>query len=211
MRDSAPMSPPRAQRVRRWLVAVGVAAAVAAPSAWWATDRLEQRNDFCNACHLADGVALHLEKRRDFDELPPASLAAAHGAAAVEGRDAAAFRCIDCHGGTGALGRARVKLLSARDAFWYVVGRFEEPQGMRWPLLDADCRRCHESFGESVRADWEDPAFHQLAVHNHRLGMACVTCHRTHEPGSPELDFLDPAYVRGRCAECHPEFEEGMG
>jgi nitrate/TMAO reductase-like tetraheme cytochrome c subunit len=203
------MTPRRAQRVRRWLMLAGVAGVVSAPTGWWVTDRLEQRNDFCNACHLPNGEPLHLENRRDFDALPAASLAAAHGAAGVDGRSDPAFRCIDCHGGTGALGRARVKLLSARDAFWYVVGRFEEPEGMHWPLLDADCRRCHESFGESRSAAWGDP-FHELAVHNHNLGMSCVTCHLTHEPGRAELDFLEPAHVRGRCAQCHPEFEEGM-
>ena len=205
------MSLPRTGRRWRWLVAAGVAGAVTAPTGWWVTDRLERRNDFCNACHLPDGAALHLANREDFDAVPPASLAAAHGAAQVEGRDDSAFRCIDCHGGTGALGRARVKLLSARDAFWYVVGRFEEPEGMHWPLLDADCRRCHESFGEARPLASGDPAFHELAVHNHRLGMACVTCHQTHEPGRADLNFLEPAHVRGRCAECHPEFEEGMG
>lgn len=205
------MPAPAPLRLRRWLVAAAAVGALAAATGWWVTDRLEQRNDFCNACHLPDGVPLHLENRRDFDAFPPPSLAAAHGAARVAARHDPAFRCIDCHGGTGLLGRSRVKLLSARDAFWYVVGRFEEPEGMHWPLLDRDCRRCHESFGETPSAAWGDPAFHELAVHNHRLGMACVTCHRTHEPGRAELDFLDPTHVRARCAECHPEFEEGPG
>ncbi|MEN8183984.1 MAG: hypothetical protein ABFS46_15770 [Myxococcota bacterium] len=199
----------RQGRVWYWLGAASVVGSLAATTGWWVTDRLEQRNDFCNACHLPDGVPLHLESRRDFDALLPASLAAAHGSASVEDRDDPAFRCIDCHGGTGALGRARVKLLSARDAFWYAVGHFEEPEGMRWPLQDADCRRCHASFSEGEESASGNPLFHELAVHNHRLGVACVSCHVVHEPGLAEVDFLDPAHVRARCAECHPEFEEG--
>ena len=193
----------------RLLVLGVLAGGVAGPAGWWLTDRLEQDDDFCNACHLPDGVPLHLENRRDFDATEPVSLAGAHGLARVEGRDDPAFRCIDRHGGTGVLGRARVKLLSARDAFWYVVGRFEEPEGMHWPLQDADCARCHPSFSERPADAWRDPLFHELPVHNHELGVSCVSCHWTHEPGGlPEADFLHPRRVRARCAECHPEFEE---
>jgi hypothetical protein len=179
---------------------------------WLVTDRLEQDDDFCNACHLSEDTPLHLEKRRDFDTQPPASLAAAHAVAEVEGRDERVFRCIDCHGGVGIAGRLRVKLLSAKDAFWYVVGHFEEPKGMRWPLLDADCSQCHASFEEAQAGAWRDPKFHELAVHNAALGMGCVECHLTHEPGGlVDANFLHPAQVRSRCAECHPEFEEEEG
>ena len=192
---------------RSWIVPALVAGAVGAPSGWWITDRLEQANDFCNACHLEAGVRLHAGQRRDFDARPPLSLAGAHGAARVAGREDPAFRCIDCHGGTEALGRSRVKLLSAKDAFWYALGRFDEPEGMRWPLWDADCAKCHASFEEREGAP--NPRFHELAVHNHELGMECVACHLVHEGGGlAEADFLHPKHVRSRCAECHREFEE---
>src|SRR3990172_4521384 len=115
---------------------VALAALVAAPLAWRLTDRLERENEFCTSCHLPDGSPLHRAKGEHFRRLPPATLAGAHAAAGVRGREPVAFLCIDCHGGVGALGRARVKLLSARDAFWYALGRFEEPDAMRWPLWD---------------------------------------------------------------------------
>jgi hypothetical protein len=203
------MGGPGASVPLRWL-ALGVASSALAVAGWVGTDRLEQRNDFCNACHLQDGTALHLETRRDFDQRPAVSLAAAHAEASVEGRPDPAFRCIDCHGGVGPVGRTRVKILSARDAFWYAVGRFEEPDGMRFPLWDEDCSQCHASFRERAPDAWRDPGFHELAVHNVNLGMACVACHRSHEPaGLAEVSFLEPTHVRARCAECHPEFEEG--
>jgi len=28
------------------------------PTSWWVTDRLEEDNDFCNACHLPNGTRL---------------------------------------------------------------------------------------------------------------------------------------------------------
>jgi hypothetical protein len=184
-------------------------AALAAPAGWLVSDHLEQDNDFCNSCHLAPGQPLHRDVRRDFDAAPPASLAGVHGAARLESREDGAFRCIDCHGGHGLVGRARVKALAAKDAFWYVMGRFEEPQGMRWPLWDEDCRKCHASFDESEGESWRRPRFHQLAVHNVALGVDCVDCHRVHEAGgNPKAYFLETAHVRGQCALCHSEFAE---
>ncbi len=192
-------------RALPWLA---LGALVSAPLGWVVTDRLEQDNTFCVACHLEPGRPLHQAKLDDLAAMPPLTLAAAHGGSPLEGREDPAFRCIDCHGGTGPVGRARVKLLSAKDAFWYVTGRFDEPEEMHWPLWDADCRKCHDSF-EPGDATGGDPRFHELAVHNEALGVACVACHRVHDPGGlPGHHFLHPAQVRARCAECHPEYEE---
>lgn len=181
---------------------------------WVVTDRLERENTFCVSCHLTETKPLHEAKLERFRARPPRTLAGAHGAAGAETpRGERAFRCIDCHGGTGPLGRLRVKALSARDAFWYVVGRFEEPEGMRWPLWDSDCRQCHADLGAEPEAGpGEDPAFHDLAVHNHDLGVSCVTCHLAHErDGLQDFHFLHPRPVRAQCASCHPEMEETGG
>ena len=76
----------------RILAIAGAVGAVAAPAGWLVTDRLEQRNDFCNACHLEPGVPLHAEIRRAFDGRPPSSLAAGHAAAGNEHRADGAYR-----------------------------------------------------------------------------------------------------------------------
>jgi hypothetical protein len=110
----------------------------------------------------------------------------------------------------GAIGRTRVKLLAAKDGFWYAVGHFEEPTHMRWPLHDEDCAQCHPDFDTSPPAAWEAPRFHQLPVHNVELRVGCVECHLAHdEGGDPQAWFLHAPRVRSQCARCHPEFEEG--
>jgi hypothetical protein len=177
---------------------------------WVVTDHLEQDDDFCNACHVSTGVALHAEIRRDYDARPAPSLSARHAAARLSGRADGAFRCIDCHGGKSFAGRLRVKALAAKDALVYVSGRFQEPETMRWPLWDEDCSACHPSFEEADEDSHGSPAFHALPVHNADLGVACVECHSAHEPGGdPVAFFLRRAPVRAQCARCHSEFEQG--
>jgi hypothetical protein len=195
----------RRERRFRVLLTACLAGAASAPAGWWVTDRLEEDNDFCVACHLEPGVPLHREKHEALNRVPPPTLASAH---AVAGWDERAFRCIDCHGGAGFLGKARVKMLSAKDAFWYAVGRFDEPDEMHWSLHDADCTKCHSSFEEREREPGRDPLFHELAVHNAELGVACALCHLSHDEGGlADHHQLHAGEVRAQCAACHPEFE----
>ncbi len=205
--------------MRRALLIASIAAAASAPLGWWATDRLEANDAFCTSCHLASGTKLHADNAADFAARLALSLAVAHAAAGNDAHADGAFRCIDCHGGTGFVGRARVKALSLRDGLIYLTGRFAEPHGMSWPLRDEDCRRCHREFAstsaasEDASASFEGseaPAFHALSVHNRALGVACVGCHLAHERGGlANHNFLHPEPVRAQCVRCHPELEEG--
>jgi len=193
----------------RVLVFVGVSAIVALPAGWIATDAIERNNDFCTSCHIDGDVPLHRDVRADFERRPPASMAASHaGAIARERPEDPSMRCIDCHGGVGLLGRAKIKLLAARDAAVWLAGRGEEPTEMRHPLVDADCRQCHPTFDPRVDPHAPEP-FHALPVHNIDLGMACVACHTAHvDTGDESFHFLETERVRRRCAHCHSAFEQ---
>jgi hypothetical protein len=185
-----------------------LAAVIGAPAGWMVSDAVERQNDFCNACHLPDGGGpLHLSIREGFDARPPASLAGRHASAIrADASPSDPARCVDCHAGVGLVGRARVKVLAARDALVWLGGDFEEPDHMSTPLLDADCLQCHPVFDETP-SDLPRPRFHELGVHNRELGVDCVECHLSHEPGDPGFHFLDLAHVRRQCAGCHSEFE----
>ena len=197
------------ERTKRLFIGLVAAGVLATSVGWFGSSYLEQDNDFCNACHLQPGVPLHIDIREDFDARPVASLEGVHAAAMRPIGES--FRCIDCHGGVGLLGQARVKALAARDAFWWAVRHFEEPSGMRWPLWDADCRQCHLDFSKAAQAaeaTSATPPFHALGVHNVELGVSCVECHLSHETGGDEdLYHLRPVLVRGQCARCHTEFK----
>lgn len=193
-------------------IAIGLAGVGLACAGWLISDALEANNDFCNACHLPTGAALHKEIRRHFDAEDVRNLAAVHGSSPLGQAGATrAFRCIDCHGGTGLLGRAKVKVLAAKDAMVWLAGDFDEPDHMEYPLGEADCRQCHPGFESQENADPDTTRFHFLAVHNADLGVDCVECHTVHEGGTDaKLFFLDAAHVRKQCGRCHSEFQEKM-
>ncbi|MBW2275332.1 MAG: hypothetical protein JRG96_18860 [Deltaproteobacteria bacterium] len=195
---------------RSILIGMVVLGTVMAPTGWIVSDALERNNDFCTACHHADGTPLHIQIRRDFDGRPVHSLAGLHAGARVPERALRpATRCIDCHGGVGLVGRARIKALAARDALVWLTGDFEEPTEMKHPLGDADCRQCHLRFEETL-PDFGAEPFHSLAVHNVELGVDCVECHRAHETGgAAEIYHLQPDHVQAQCARCHSEFQGG--
>ena len=194
-------------RFRR-IVAVGLLAAALAPLGWVASDALERNNDFCNSCHIDGNVPLHIDIRHDFDGRPPLTLASQHARQMPSLRPAdPAMRCIECHGGVGWLGRARIKALAARDAARWLAGVGREPDGMTHPLRDADCLQCHERF-EPRRDEHAPPPFHDLGVHNSTIGVDCVTCHTVHDAsGRTDFYYLQPERVRQQCAHCHSEFE----
>ena len=185
--------------MRRVLALALLTGAVAGPLSWAISDRLEARNDFCVSCHL-DWRPLHETKHEAFGTAPPPNLVASHRASQP------AFRCIDCHGGASFSNKLRVKLVAARDAARYALGLYAEPEHMRHPLWDEDCRQCHERYDPE-----RDDDFHATADHNaFDFAFRCVECHRSHpvEGVSEAFAFLDRAIVLPLCGECHEEFEE---
>ncbi len=175
-------------------------------AAWVVSDRVEQRNDFCNACHLPDGAVLHLGQRLDFDRVMPVDLSGVHGRGFVDARADGELRCIDCHSGAGAPERLRVKLIAARDGIRYLLGDFEEPEGMPFDLSAATCRRCHPGFRRSAAPGWTVDSFHGSPEHDGPHAPPCVRCHAVHErDGDPFAYFMSRARVDAQCRSCHGE------
>jgi hypothetical protein len=190
--------------MRPWTLALPLVLLLLVAASWPLSDRLEQRNDFCNACHLPSGVALHVENREHFDRVIPISLAGVHGRGFVEDREDEAFRCIDCHAGAGALERTKVKLLAARDGIRYAIGEFEEPDGMPFALSAATCLRCHPTFRHSAAPGWTFEAYHGRVEHDGSAAPACVGCHKVHDTdGDAFAYFMSRSRVDKLCRTCH--------
>jgi nitrate/TMAO reductase-like tetraheme cytochrome c subunit len=190
------------------ILALGLVALAAGSGGWLATDALEANNDFCNVCHLSTGLPLHAQIREGFDAVPAVNLAGIHAAATEPARAARPLsRCIDCHGGVGAVGRTKVKLLAAKDALVWLSGDFDEPDHMEYPLGEADCRKCHLELSPEGGFETEE-TFHGLSVHNADLGVTCVECHTVHDGGDDSaVFFMNATRVREQCGRCHSEFK----
>src|SRR5215831_14934088 len=91
----------------------------------------ERDNRFCVSCHLHD------EKFERLNASSAADLAGLHHNKKAE------VGCIACHGGADLGMRLRVWTVAGLDTFKFLVGRYREPDHMRLPLRDLECRQCH--------------------------------------------------------------------
>lgn len=179
----------------------------------------ERDNRFCVSCHL------HEDKYTRYLAAAPLDLAGAHRRADVS------VGCIACHGGADLTMRLRVWTVAGFDTVRFVAGAYTEPNHMRLPLRDAECRVCHtpilrargpeaappsaqlpagEAGQEVILETLQSPPtsgplpFHGMREHE-TVQVACIACHASHVTGGERTpSFLVPAVVQPVCRKCHP-------
>lgn len=82
----------------------------------------------------------------------------------------------------------------------YTIGDYRrELDGMKHPLTDATCTKCHPTG--AIRG------FHASAKHA-GYTSECLTCHPAHARTDQAFGFIDyrhwPSNVLERCVTCHP-------
>lgn len=181
----------------------------------------KERDDrFCVACHLHD------EKFGRLTASSAADLAGLHHNKKAE------VGCIACHGGADLGMRLRVWAVAGIDTLKFLVGRYREPDRMRLPLRDLECRQCHMPIlkpaaapkaSEATRAvDATDDStfaaevategrggtsYHAIREHD-TVKVKCITCHVSHVTGSDATNrFIVRARVAPVCRECHKQME----
>ena len=161
----------------------------------WAVHRtaygIESRDPFCVSCHLHEE---EFARFRDDGSSVALDLAGYHRR---HGRE---FTCITCHVGEGVGGRARVLLFAGMDVVRYTGGRFQhELDGMKHPLTDASCTKCH--------APGTVGGFHRSPKHAEYTSR-CLDCHSAHARTDQAFGFIDyQRWPRSRtesCIGCHP-------
>ncbi len=157
------------------------------------TDRLEQDNRFCIACHRPE-KPLHARVYGSFFPVDGAllTLAGAHNATAQ-------VKCIDCHIGADRKDYLIVKAMAAWDSAKWVVGAYKEPETLRYLLGDRTCLKCHLDGGQNPKIA---KSFHNAPYHRDPRN-ACAACHRSHVEARVETRFLHPAVVKPLCDGCH--------
>jgi hypothetical protein len=179
----------------------------------------KERDDrFCVSCHL------HEDKYTRYLGATARDLAGAHGRADRR------VGCIACHGGADLAMRLRVWTVAGFDTLRFLSGAYTEPDRMRLPLRDAECRQCHavivkardpagasssapagagqagheavlETLGVPPAAA---PGFHGMREHD-TVNVRCVRCHASHVTADGSVGhFLAPPVIEPVCRECHP-------
>jgi len=110
-----------------------------------------------------------------------------------------------CGRGSGLLEHSVIKILSARDGLRYMIGSFQEPEGMPFELSEETCLRCHPVFRHSAAPGWTLHAYHGRPAHDDGTDMPrCVRCHSVHdEDGDAFAYFMSRERVNLECRECH--------
>ena len=157
------------------------------------TDRLEQDNGFCVACHRP-WKPLHAKVYESFFPVGGTlhNLAATHNATAQ-------VKCIDCHIGADRKDYLIIKALAAWDTGRWLVGAYKDPERLRYPLGDRTCLKCHPDGGQNPKIA---RAFHNALYHRDPRN-GCSDCHRSHLEAPAETRFLQQTIVKPRCDECH--------
>jgi hypothetical protein len=152
---------------------------------------IESRDPFCVSCHLHEK---ELARFHDHDSPVALDLAGYHRRRGKE------FTCITCHVGEGVDGRARVLFFAGMDVLHYTDGNFQhELEGMKHPLGDATCTKCH--------APGMIRGFHASPKHA-EYTADCLGCHSAHASTDEAFGFIDyrrwrPAMTQA-CIPCHP-------
>ncbi len=188
----------RIQRSRPLIIFAGVVAVLAvfaAGSTAYALN-LENHDPFCASCH-SEPESKYVQQSLDKNA---ATLASFHAQSSV--------RCIDCHSGSGPLGRLVGLSQGSQDLLSYYSGNYHNPAITTTKLGDESCLKCHADVSTNQTFNnhfhlflprWQ--AVDPQAAH-------CIDCHTAHTAGITTQLFLEQAPVQQICENCHAAIRE---
>ncbi len=185
----------------RWLMWGGIAVvilAVAGALSGFGAMQMENRDAFCASCH-SDPESTYVSRST---AAAPADLASFHTPKQT--------RCIDCHSGSGPLGRPAALILGARDLLAWVTKTARQPAPLTHPISDATCLKCHANLYQSQ--DFNNH-FHLFltrwqAKDGSKAGT-CVSCHQAHTPdGDTTIAYLHQQRTVQVCQACHASIRQ---
>jgi predicted CXXCH cytochrome family protein len=181
--------------VRVWLWAVLLLVAFAGVSflaGVEVTDRLEQDDRFCIACHVPRMLQIY-----ETSQPVQGRAVTLGGTHHIKGQ----VKCIDCHIGATIQDKVIIKAIAAKDTVKYFTGLFQDVEALTYPLGDRTCLKCHADGGQNAL----DPkAFHNAPYHRDPRN-ACSDCHRSHDEAPEEARFLQRDRIKPLCDSCHME------
>lgn len=191
--------------INRRLAIIGFSLLIFAAAGIGVGLRLEERDAFCASCHTEPESTFYQRSLAT-----PSDLASAHAHLGTE-----AVRCIDCHSGVGAAGRAGSLAQGAWDLARFLVGDYEQPAHTTNPVGDAGCLKCHTPPGGEALTAYALPF--ASSEHYHRASYlnewasrdadpygTCSFCHVAHTEGTiVERHFTPQVATNDGCNDCH--------
>jgi hypothetical protein len=154
--------------------------------------QLENHDAFCASCHTQNESVYYQRETSP----SPNDLASFH-----ETKNA---RCIDCHSGSGSLGRAGGLLLGARDLTAFVSGHYPQPAPVTRPIGDDNCLKCHANVSQSQDFNNHFHIFLPRWQARDPNAATCVTCHQGHATdGQASIGYLNQNSTERVCQRCH--------
>jgi hypothetical protein len=157
---------------------------------------LENQDVFCASCHTEPEATYYLH----FTQPNPVTLAALHTQKKTD--------CIDCHSGSGILGRSKGLTQGAQDLMAFLSGTYRHPAVALNPLGDDSCLKCHQDVsqrrpGGSRATNGHYHLFLPRWQAADPQAAYCVTCHTAHTYGLDGLQFMTQGRLAQVCDDCH--------
>lgn len=209
------VQPPRRKGLLRliWAAvgAAGLAAIMAAGGFAFAASQ-ETHDAFCASCHTQPESRFFQRSTAT----SPIDLASFHTTQSTP------TRCIDCHSGTGVLGRMGAELLGAHNALAWYTGTAIQPARQTVPIQDANCLKCHQDVvqpgyvpkttvqglqgrrgGEEAGPNHWHERLAEWEAGTPQAGT-CTSCHLGHATdGTPATGFENSQTTQSVCEACH--------
>jgi predicted CXXCH cytochrome family protein len=191
---------PRYKGILIWLLgAAGLAILLAASGFGFAATQ-EGHDVFCSSCHTMPESTFYQRSVA----ATPVDLASAHTAKQT--------RCIDCHSGSGTLGRMQAELLGAHNAFAWITHTAVQPAKLTHPIGDENCLKCHQQVISTAQVDINNH-FHVFLARWQSISPAaarCTSCHQGHNTDvSAQQAYLNVPTTRQVCDDCHQALGRG--
>ena len=157
---------------------------------------LENQDVFCASCHTEPEVTYYQQSAQS----NPGTLAAFHSHEQTA--------CIDCHSGSGILGRSEGLAQGAQDLMAFLSRTYHNPAVTLNPLSDGSCLKCHQNISQSR------PSGSRATNGHYHLFLPrwqavdpqaarCITCHTAHTHGLDGLQFMRQGVAARVCDDCH--------
>jgi predicted CXXCH cytochrome family protein len=152
---------------------------------------LENHDAFCASCHT-EPESRYFQQSQDKSALTLASFHTQKG-----------VRCIDCHSGSGPLGRLAGLSQGSQDLVVYLSGHYHSPAVTLNKLDDGSCTKCHPDV--EANAGFNNH-FHSFLPRWQAVSAQagrCVDCHTSHPTATAAQAYLTVPTVQAVCEGCH--------